>query len=169
MSVHNVCLVQELRLADSRFHTTPCAPKLVRFVYRLSSPFFLLFLLLWRRLATRLSLVSCQKALDVGRFFQKTFFNLKKNALSCRKRRRRWRFKKRSGLFWKHGLLRRITNVKQTPAASKKTPSVNIAQVCHFTGRHFDLKWQKLWKLKKAQMNHYILGMHRMFGNRNCE
>ncbi len=29
MPVHNVCLVQELRLADARFHTTPCAPKLV--------------------------------------------------------------------------------------------------------------------------------------------
>ncbi len=36
MSVHNVCLVQELRLVDARFHTTPCAPKLVRSVYRLS-------------------------------------------------------------------------------------------------------------------------------------
>ncbi len=36
MSVHNVCLVQELRLADARFHTTPCGPKLERSVYRLS-------------------------------------------------------------------------------------------------------------------------------------
>ncbi len=54
MSVHNVCLVQELRLDDARFHTTPCAPKLVRSVYQL----------------------------DVGRFFQKssTFFNLKRRS-----------------------------------------------------------------------------------------
>ncbi len=66
------------------------------------SPFF--FLLLWKR---QISLLAChwsavKKALDVGRFFQKswTFFN-SKNAQSCRKRHRRWRFKKRSGLFWK--------------------------------------------------------------------
>ncbi len=60
MLVH-VCLVQEFRLEDARFHTTTCAPKLVRSDYRLPSPFFLLFLLLWKRLAPVLSLVSCQK------------------------------------------------------------------------------------------------------------
>ncbi len=62
-------VVQELRLDDAWFaayfrldrvlysyHKTPCAPKLVRSVW-LSSHFFLLFLL-WKRLATRLSLVS---------------------------------------------------------------------------------------------------------------
>ncbi len=72
MSVHNdVCgsatlwklygasnnLVQELRLDDARFHTTPCAPKLVR-----SVAIFSFFLLLWKRLATHLSLVSSHKS-----------------------------------------------------------------------------------------------------------
>ncbi len=54
-------LVQELRLDDAWFHTTSCAPKLVRSVYRLSFS-LLLFLLLWKQLATRLPLVSSQKS-----------------------------------------------------------------------------------------------------------
>ncbi len=52
---------------------------------------------------------NVKKALDVGLFFRKVkLFSTWKDALSCRKRRRRWRFKKRSGLFWKHSLLHRI-------------------------------------------------------------
>ncbi len=103
-------LVQELQLDDARFHITPCAPKLIRSVYRLSSPFFLLFLLLWKRLSTRLSLVSCQKGTWRRAFFFRKvqLFSTWKDALSCRKRRRRWHFKKHSGLIWKHGLLHRI-------------------------------------------------------------
>ncbi len=59
MSVHNVCLVQELQLADARFHTTPCAPKLVRFVYRLSIfSFFLVVFVVME--TTRYSLVIGQ-------------------------------------------------------------------------------------------------------------
>ncbi len=55
------------------YHTAPCAPKLVRSVYQPApSPFF--FLLLWKR---QISLLAChwsavKKALDVGRFFQKS-------------------------------------------------------------------------------------------------
>ncbi len=69
--------------------------------------FFLLFLLLWKRLATRLSLVSSQKGVF---FFRKvTLFSTWKDASSYRKERRlRWRYKKCSGLFWKHGILHRI-------------------------------------------------------------
>ncbi len=65
------------------YHTAPCAPKLVRSVYLPApSPFFCL--LLWKR---QISLLAChwsavKKALDVGRFFQKslTFFNSKKRS-----------------------------------------------------------------------------------------
>ncbi len=85
MSVHNdVCgsatlwklygasnnLVQELRLDDARFHTTPCAPKLVR-----SVAIFSFFLLLWKRLTIGLSLVSCQKGA-----WRKVFFSEKFNS-----------------------------------------------------------------------------------------
>ncbi len=75
MSIHNdVC-------GGTTYHTAPCDPKLVRSVYLPApSPFF--FLLLWKR---QISLLAChwsavKKALDVGRFFQKsgTFFNSKK-------------------------------------------------------------------------------------------
>ncbi len=70
MSVHNVCLVQELRLADARFHTTPCAPKLVPAIY------LLLFSCCFCCYGND-SLLAChwsavKKALDVGRFFQKS-------------------------------------------------------------------------------------------------
>ncbi len=69
----------------------------LRSVYLLApSPFF--FLLLWKR---QISLLAChwspvKKALDVGRFFSEkfNFFSTRKNAQSCRKRRRRWRLKK---------------------------------------------------------------------------
>ncbi len=44
------------------YHTAPCAPKLVRSVYLPApSPFFFLVVMETTDLATRLSLVSCQK------------------------------------------------------------------------------------------------------------
>ncbi len=80
-------LVQELRLDDARFHTAPYAPKLVLSVYRLSAPFFLLFLLLWKRLATPLSLVSCQKGAWRRAFFSEklNFFQLEKTLWAAEK------------------------------------------------------------------------------------
>ncbi len=87
MLVH-VCLVQEFRLEDARFHTTTCALKLVRSDYRLPSPFFLLFSLLWKRLAPVLSLVSCQKlAWRRAYFFSEklNFFQLEKTLRAAEK------------------------------------------------------------------------------------
>ncbi len=97
MSVHNdVCgsatlwklygasnnLVQELRLDDARFHTTPRAPKLVR-----SVAIFSFILLLWTRLSTRLSSVSCQKGAWRKAFFSKklNFFHLEKTLWAAEK------------------------------------------------------------------------------------
>ncbi len=61
--------------APAGFHTTPCAPKLVKSVY--------LFLVVMK--TSRHSLViwsAVKKALDIERFFQKslTFFNLKRRS-----------------------------------------------------------------------------------------
>ncbi len=89
MSVHNdVCasatlygegnygasnnLVQELRLDAARFHTTPCAPKLVRSVYRLSSPFSCCFSCYGNDSPLACHWSAVKNALDVGRFFQKS-------------------------------------------------------------------------------------------------
>ncbi len=72
-------------------------------IYSRSSSWMLFFFslfLLWKRLATRLSLVNCQNG-----FWSRTFFSTWKDALSCRKRHQRWRFKKRLGFFWKECLL----------------------------------------------------------------
>ncbi len=84
MSVHNdVCgsatlwklygasnnLVQELRLDDARIHTTPCALKLVRSVAIFS---FFSLLLLWIDSPLACHWSAVKKALDVGRFFQKS-------------------------------------------------------------------------------------------------
>ncbi len=88
------------------YHTAPCAPKLERSVYLPApSPYFFL-VMETTDLATRLSLVSCQKGAWRRAFFSEklNFFQLEKNAQSCRKRCWRWRFKKRSGLFWKHSI-----------------------------------------------------------------
>ncbi len=70
----------ELRLDEARFHTTPCAPKLVRSVAIFS--FFLLFLLLWKRLATR-----CQKGAWRRVFFSEkfNFFQLEKTLWAAEK------------------------------------------------------------------------------------
>ncbi len=85
MSVHNdVCgsatlwklygasnnLVQELRLDDAWFHTTPCAPKLVR--SGLSSPFSCCFCCYGNDSPLACHWSAVKKALDVGRFFQKS-------------------------------------------------------------------------------------------------
>ncbi len=91
-------LVQELRLDDARFHSTPCAPKLVRSVYRLSFSFSCY----GNDSALACHWSAVKKALDIGRIFQKSlsFFNFKRSW--------RWHFKKLSGLFCKLGLLHRI-------------------------------------------------------------
>ncbi len=82
----------------------------VRSVYRLSSPFFLLFLLSWKRLATRLSLVSCQKGAWCMAFFSEklNFFSTWKDALSCRKDAGGGVLKSAQDFFLKHCLLHRI-------------------------------------------------------------
>ncbi len=80
----------------------------------LLASFFMLFLL-WKRIATHLSLVNCFF------YFRKVkLFSTWKDTMSCRKRCRLRHFKKHSGLFWKHGLLHRIIMWKM--------PSVNIAK-----------------------------------------
>ncbi len=97
-------LVEELRLDDALFHTTPCAPNLVRSVYRLS--FSCCFCCNGND-----SPLDCHwSAVNKGAwcraiFSEKFIFLIKtwKDALSCIKRHRRWCFKKCSGLFWKNG------------------------------------------------------------------
>ncbi len=83
----------------------------------LPASFFMLFLL-WKRIATHLSLVSCFFSSEKLNFFllEKTLWAAEKDA-GCSS------FKKHSGLFWKHGLLHRIIMWKM--------PSVNIAKAVY--------------------------------------
>ncbi len=63
-------LVQKLRLDDARFHTTPCAPKLVRSVYRL--PYTCCFYCYKNYSPLACHWSEVKKALDVGHFSQKS-------------------------------------------------------------------------------------------------
>ncbi len=92
-----VCCFQQFSLGAPAGWCTVSYNSLCSETSTISLPaiFFLMFLLLWKRLATRLSLVSSQKGAWRSAFFSEkfNFFSTWKDALSCRKRRRRWRFK----------------------------------------------------------------------------